>query len=232
MILEKKEVPTIVRVDRAFLDKHAPNRYKSVYIEHANTAKRNDLKAKLKVFLASPRTTREMVDYLKCSYTYLRQLLQGIGAKNKVKGRPRTPGIWHLVLLLLATTLHSLENEVPCWVLAGIMAQETRSSYAIDGDTIIYVDRRVGKHGELSAFQIRRIAWQQIKQPGERFEDLATDQRYAELCAMRYLLWLYNNSAKGSWPHAIQYYNAGPGRLSYRYYANVINKARRAGYVD
>lgn len=137
-----------------------------------------------------------------------------------------------LCILLLTFNIYAEENEVPIWVLAGILAQETRSSYSVDGSTIIYVDRRVGKHGELGSFQMRRIAWQQIKQPGEKFSDLATDMRYAELCAMRYLLWLYNNSAKGSWPHAIQYYNAGPGRLSYKYYANVALKARKAGYVN
>jgi hypothetical protein len=228
VILEKKEVPTIVRVDRAFLDLHAPNRYKQTYIA---PVKKKNMPDKLRAFMTQPRSTREITEHLGCSYSYAKSILQAAGAKNTVRGTPRAPGIWAL-LLLLATALHSLENEVPCWVLAGIMAQETRSSYAIDGDTIIYVDRRVGAAGERGPYQMRRIAWQQIKQPGERFENIATDMRYAELCAMRYLLWLYNNSAKGSWPHAIQYYNAGPGRLNYKYYANVVNKARRAGYVD
>lgn len=135
-----------------------------------------------------------------------------------------------LALVILMALLHSEENEVPIWVLAGIMAQETRSSYALDNNTIVYVDRRIGASGERGPYQMKHIAWRQIKQPGERFEDLSTDMRYAEICAMRYLLWLYNNSAKGSWPHAIQYYNAGPGRLSYRYYANVLRKAQREGF--
>lgn len=135
-----------------------------------------------------------------------------------------------LLLLALLSALYCEENEVPVWVLAGILAQETRSSYALDGNTIIYRDKRIGARGERGPYQMRRIAWKQIKEAGERFEDLSTDMRYAELCAMRYLLWLYNNSAKGSWPHAIQYYNAGPGNLRYSYYANVALKARKAGY--
>lgn len=136
-----------------------------------------------------------------------------------------------IIIALLISARCSATDSVPVWVLSGIMAQETRSYYAIDGDTIVYVDKRVGQAGELSAFQIKRIAWQQVAGPGEQFSRLATDQAYAQLIAIKYLIWLYDHSAKRSWPHAIQYYNRGPGRPSYRYYANVVAKAKRAGYV-
>lgn len=135
-----------------------------------------------------------------------------------------------IILLALAASLPAATNEVPTWVLAGIMAQETRSHYALDGDTIVYVDKRVGSAGELSAFQIKRIAWKQVAKPGESFESLRTDQAYAQLIAIKYLIWLYDHAARHSWPHAIQMYNAGPGRHSYRYYSNVVAKAKRAGY--
>lgn len=128
------------------------------------------------------------------------------------------------------------ETEVPYWVMAGILAQETRSRYeVVDGtERIVYVDQRPGLAGELSAFQITRKAWKQVHvlEPDRRFQDLATDQIYAERVAMRYLLWLYNNSAKQSWPHAVQYYHRGPGKLSYGYYASVVAKARKAGYPE
>ncbi len=116
------------------------------------------------------------------------------------------------ILVMLTCGLPAVENEVPAWVLAGILQQETRSYY-LEGDTIKYVDKRVGKDGELGPFQMTKIAWKQIRQPGEKFADLKTDTKYAEECAMRYLLWLYNGPARQSWAHAIQGYNAGPGRL-------------------
>jgi len=145
----------------------------------------------------------------------------------------------YLIITALLTLCAALpaavkETEVPYWVLAGILAQETRSRYeVVNGvERIVYVDRRVGAAGELSAFQITRIAWKQVAGPGERFEDLATNQVYAERVAMNYLLWLYNGPAKQSWPHAVQMYNRGPGRLHYRYYANVAFKAAKAGFPE
>jgi hypothetical protein len=131
---------------------------------------------------------------------------------------------------MVASVFPADETEVPVWVLAGILAQESRSYYNEDASRIIYVDKRRGADGELGPYQMMHIAWRQIREPGERFEDLATDMMYAETCAIRYLLWLYNNSARRSWAHAIQYYNRGPGKLSYRYYVNVKAKARKAGY--
>jgi len=143
-----------------------------------------------------------------------------------------------ICLLLLTTALSAAtkETEVPYWVMAGILAQETKSRYeVVNGvEHIVYVDQTVGAAGELSAFQITWKAWKQVHalEPDRRFRDLATDQIYAERVAMRYLLWLYNNSAKQSWPHAVQFYNRGPGKLSYSYYANVVAKARKAGYPE
>lgn len=140
---------------------------------------------------------------------------------------------WMLVLLLSLLTAYAFtaeENEVPYWVMAGILKQETRSTYGDNGLTINYVDQRRGAAGERGPFQMTYIAWKQIRQPGERFADLSTDMQYAEQAAMRYLLWLYNGPARKSWPHAIQGYNAGPGKLNFKYYANVVAKARRLGF--
>lgn len=133
------------------------------------------------------------------------------------------------ILVLLTGIVPAAENEVPAWVLAGILKQETRSTYNAD-DSINYVDRRRGRDGERGPFQMTYIAWKQIRQPGETFASLSTDLPYAEQCAMRYLLWLYNGAARQSWAHAIQGYNEGPGKLDFKYYANVVAKARKEGY--
>ena len=139
-----------------------------------------------------------------------------------------------LCLLALATGLQAAvkETEVPYWVLTGILSVETKSSYSREGGTehIVYRDQRVGAAGELSAFQITVQAWQQVRHHGDHFQDLATDQVYAERVAMDYLLWLYNGSAKRSWPLAVQMYHRGPGHRSYSYYANVAQRAKKEGY--
>jgi hypothetical protein len=137
-----------------------------------------------------------------------------------------------LTILVLLTGLLSAvekETEVPMWVLVGILKQETKSTY-LDYDHIKYVDKRDGKDGELGPFQMTHGAWLDVRKRGEKFSDLRTNTKYAEDCAIRYLLWLYNNSAKGSWAHAIQGYNEGPGKLDYTYYANVVAKAKKQGY--
>lgn len=132
----------------------------------------------------------------------------------------------HILLITLTALLYSVD-EVPFWVMSGILAQESNSyyDYSTGTERIVYVDRKVGAAGELSAYQITRIAWRQVRRRGERFETLATDQRYAEQIAMRYLCWLYEHSAKGSWDRAVEYYNKGPGNRSPKYLALVKAKA-------
>lgn len=121
------------------------------------------------------------------------------------------------LIIMLIVTLTSLLRavEVPQWVMSGILRTETRSYY--EGEQIIYVDRRVGAAGELSAFQITKIAWKQVRRRGESFSTLRSDQRYAEQVATRYLCWLYDNSARGNWERAVEYYNRGPGNRSKQY---------------
>lgn len=131
------------------------------------------------------------------------------------------------ILALIITNIYA--TNIPDYVLAGIMMQESHSYYK--NNEIVYVDKKVGLNGELSAFQIKYVAWLQVFKPGERFSDLAEDQTYAEDIACRYLAWLYNHSAKRDWRYAIQYYNGGPYHRSYHYYANVVYKAKKLGYA-
>lgn len=123
------------------------------------------------------------------------------------------------LLLLLMTTLYAV--EVPEYVLVGILKVETRSYYREDG-TIKYVDQRRGSSGEIGPFQMTRRAFNQIKKRGELYWDIETDRVFAEECAKRYLVWLYNNSANQDWSLAIQYYNAGPGNASRKYLDKVL----------
>jgi hypothetical protein len=124
-----------------------------------------------------------------------------------------------VLMLLLSITLQAV--EVPEYVLVGILKVETRSYYRENG-TIRYVDQRRGAAGEIGPFQMTRRAFNQIRKRGELFWDIETDRAFAEECAKRYLVWLYNNSAKQDWSLAIQYYNAGPGNRSAKYLDKVL----------
>ena len=120
-----------------------------------------------------------------------------------------------LAILLAATTLAFAES-VPAWIPRGILYVETRSSYREDG-TIRYVDKRRGGSGERGAFQITRCAFEQVRCRGEQYWRVEVDTAFAEEIACRYLKWLYDNSARGDWDLAIQYYNAGPRKASPSY---------------
>jgi hypothetical protein len=104
--------------------------------------------------------------------------------------------------------------------LNGIAKVET-NSYLQNG-TFYYVDQRRGRAGERGPYQMTRKAFEQIKQPGDSFSRLETDDYYARMMARRYLIWLHNNSARGDVALAIQFYNAGPNNYSYRYYRKVM----------
>lgn len=125
-----------------------------------------------------------------------------------------------LLLILLTATIYA-QDEVPYWVLKGILKVETSSSYTEDG-SIKYVDKRRGTHGERGPFQMTKIAFNQIKLPGEQFWQIETDRVFAEQCAMRYLCWLYDNTANKNWKRTIQQYNAGPYGKSQEYLEKVL----------
>jgi len=132
-----------------------------------------------------------------------------------------------IILLCLATSgwcRDVLPSEVPLWVLKGILSVETRSSYRRDG-TIMYVDRRRGRAGEVGPYQVRRIAFEEVKMTGERFYDMERDPIFAEVIACRYLAKLYNRHHR--WDVAIQEYNAGPGNRNTQYFKNVVIRGRR-----
>jgi hypothetical protein len=127
--------------------------------------------------------------------------------------------------MLLPILLGSLSSaEPPAWVLQGILYTETRSTFNADG-SIRYVDKRRGSHGERGAFQMTRIAFEQVKARGEQFWMIEKDPRLAEDLARRYLSWLYDNSGKQNWYDVIEKYNAGPGGRSRVYLGKVLRFA-------
>ena len=85
---------------------------------------------------------------------------------------------------------------------------------------IAYVESRSGKHltgdggRSIGVYHMKRIAWEDIKRPGERYTSLRTNHAYARECARRYLL-MYATS--NDWLINVQHYNAGPGKLSASY---------------
>lgn len=115
--------------------------------------------------------------------------------------------------LILVTALWSAD-QMPAWVLSSILKVETKSWFKPDG-SIHYTDKRRGTHGELGPFQMRRIAFDQIKQRGEQFWMIETNREFAEECAVRYLCWLHDDGE--DWLVTVEQYNAGPGRKSPKY---------------
>lgn len=130
-----------------------------------------------------------------------------------------------LVCLLLSSAVNA--EDIPKWVMSGILFTESSSYY--NGKAIVYVNRAVGGDGELGPFQMTRAAFDQVKKPGESFSRLARDPAFAERKAREYLSWLYSGPAQGSWNMAVTMYNAGPnyrGRVTTAYYRRVSAAGR------
>jgi hypothetical protein len=100
------------------------------------------------------------------------------------------------------------EEAMPEWVLHGILSVETQSYY--ENGSIVYIDTRRGKAGERGPFQMSRVAFNQVSEPGESFASLETDTVFAEKLAVRYLQWIYDNYGRGSWSRTVAMWNTGP----------------------
>lgn len=136
-----------------------------------------------------------------------------------------------LLLILLAfqlgaTDATSLDSfGIPDWILPGILAVESRSSYKADG-SIFYNNRAVGADGELGCCQVTRDAFDTVYKGSRPFTDLATDTSFCEQVAADYLKWIYNNKKWGNkdWKRTVGMYNAGPAkpRKAARYLRSII----------
>ena len=125
-------------------------------------------------------------------------------------------------MLLLLCVVALAAEDMPSWVLPGILAVETRSYYQDDG-SIHYTDKRRGKAGEYGPFQMTRAAFRQVSRRGEPFWKLETDRVYAEDLAVRYLYHLRDRAS--SWEQAVQWYNRGPHHRATAY----LRAVKRAG---
>ncbi|HAB17334.1 MAG TPA: transglycosylase SLT domain-containing protein [Verrucomicrobiota bacterium] len=110
------------------------------------------------------------------------------------------------VMFALSGFLAAAE-EVPNWVLHGILGVETSSFYKPDG-SVHYTNRKRGRHGELGPWQMTRAAFLKVHQKGDRFDRLAQDTAYAQTLAARYLLWV-NAQVGGNWDRTVRAYNVG-----------------------
>jgi hypothetical protein len=126
-----------------------------------------------------------------------------------------------LAALILCVALAAVE-DMPDWVLPGILATETKSYYREDG-SIVYVNQQRGSHGEIGPFQVTKRAFRQVRQPGEQFYTMETDRVFSEVIAVRYLYWLREHHT--SWNQAVQAYNAGPHHRSTKY----LQAVRKSG---
>jgi hypothetical protein len=112
------------------------------------------------------------------------------------------------------------KSEIPHWVLKGIAKVETNSTIK-DCGTIIWRDRRKGKNGDSGVFQMTRIAFNQVKRPGDSFARIHRDPKYAQELAERYLVYLRKRYTR--WHDVIAAYNAGtPGRPAGRRYLKKV----------
>lgn len=121
---------------------------------------------------------------------------------------PNTPA-WVKAPATMPPPEPKLRDSIPLWVRAGILKTETKSYYKSDG-TIKYVDKRRGRDGDIGPFQMRKDAFDDVKESGENFWNLEKNTGFAEEMACRYLLLIYNSTGNKNWNTTIARYNIGP----------------------
>jgi hypothetical protein len=121
--------------------------------------------------------------------------------------------------------------KVPRNLVKGILYVETRSILRPD-DTVKYVDRRVGQAGERGPTQIKRMTFEQVAKPGEKFERLQRDTQFALDVTERYLTWL--RSQTHSWAEAVAAWNVGTEDPSKgrRYRQEVMEAAAKLAFLE
>jgi hypothetical protein len=113
-----------------------------------------------------------------------------------------------VLILLVVALLPGVERRaegIPDWVLPGIVAVESSSYWR--GTTLVYVNRKRGRHGERGPTQMTRAAFDTVARPGESFARLSTDMDFAVELTVRYLRWLRRQSS--NWDDAVAKYNGG-----------------------
>jgi hypothetical protein len=115
---------------------------------------------------------------------------------------------------------------VPMWVKSGILKTETSSYYAPTGD-IVYVNKKRGRALDIGPFQMRKIAFNQVKKPGESFWELEKNPKFAEEVAARYLMYIYNGKGNRNWERTVMLYNAGPFNKIRKVHIKYLSKVKK-----
>ena len=112
-----------------------------------------------------------------------------------------------LTLLCEQMPLYGAETDtVPEWVVAGIAAVETGSSYR-DGRLVEYHDRRDGGDGEVGPWQMGPAVLTDLGIDHLRAR-IRTEPVLAEKYARTWLLRCFQRT--GNWPRAVAIYHTGP----------------------
>ncbi len=111
-----------------------------------------------------------------------------------------------LVLSAAIAASEELPSTIPEWVIAGIAAVETGSTYR-DGNLIIYRNRRDGADGEVGPWQITPSALRDLGMSHVR-ERIRNEPVLAESMTRAWLLRCYQQTR--DWGSAVAIYHTGP----------------------
>jgi hypothetical protein len=117
-----------------------------------------------------------------------------------------------LMMLLIAVAAvgaseGARHDPIPHWVIAGIAAVETGSTYR-SGNLVHYRDRRDGADGEVGPWQIAPAALQDLGASHLRSR-IRSEPVLAESMTRAWLLRCYRLA--GDWSLAVAFYHTGPG---------------------
>lgn len=137
--------------------------------------------------------------------------------------------LWLTTGLLLATVGGCMRlangQEVPAWVMRGIAAVETASTWRDIGD-LTYRDRRVGGAGEVGPWQLSPDVLRDLR-AYDRRSRVHADVVFAESLTRAWLLHLYG--VTGNWPSAVAAYHGGLGNRREHFAIAYAQRVRAAG---
>lgn len=109
-------------------------------------------------------------------------------------------------LLLIVTAHHCVAQDMPAWVIKGMLARESSSMLRSDG-TVVYVNQRRGIAGEVGATQALPTTLRQFGFSPSLFEQ---DTAYCVAATTRILTGY--RARFGSWEAAVGAWRKGPGK--------------------
>ena len=124
--------------------------------------------------------------------------------------------------LLICLASVGKAEEVPSWVLPGMLHVESSSYYS--GDKIIYVNQKRGKAGEIGCFQSLPATLRQFNFSPSLYEQ---DTKYAEDATTKILT--HYRRITGSWDEAVGAWNCGLGKRKTKTAIKYINRVKSAG---